>query len=99
MGERLTPAQYRTLSIIAETGFTLLLPMYWRDRHHQALLRHDFFRMRSDPFKTKADMLRGWITAKGRRAVESASASVRAKAKADADRDYAKYVAELEAGR
>lgn len=100
MTDRLTPAQFRTLEFIAECprGQTMLLPLYWRDQHHQALLRRGFLRLRADPFKTKAIMLRGRITARGRAAVENASPLIRAVAKANADRDYAKYCAEVEDG-
>jgi hypothetical protein len=100
MMPRLTVEQFRTLEIIARYpgGMTLLLPMYWRDRHHQSMIRRGFLRLRADPFKTKANMLRGRITANGRKAVQSASAAVRAQAKANADRDYEKYMREREAG-
>ena len=99
MRDRLTPAQYRTLSIIAECpgGRTFLIPEIWRDRHHQTLLRRGLLSLRADPFKTKANMLYGGITARGRKAVAGAPAGVRRQAKAAADRDYAKYIAEQEA--
>lgn len=98
---QLTTLQYRTLSIIAKypDGVTMLLPMYWKDRHHQTLLKRGFLRLRADPFKTKASMLHGRITARGRAAVKTASPSVRARAKEAADRAYARYVRELEEGR
>lgn len=100
MKTRLTPAQFNTLQFIAQGGGTThLLPVYWRDRHHQALLRHKLLRLRADPFRTKAGMLKGWITAKGRAAVADASAAVREKAKVLQDRDYERYIADLEAGR
>src|SRR5258706_15533769 len=94
MSDRLTSAQFRTLDFIATCprGQTLLLQLWWRDRHHQGLIRRGFLRLRVDPFKTKATMLRGWITAAGRKAVAGASATIRARAKADDDRDYRKYV-------
>lgn len=96
MSDRLTPTQYRTLRFIADCpkGQTMLIPVHWRGRHHQALLRRGLLNLRADPFKTRAIMLRGRITARGRRAVQSASAAVRARAKADSDRDYEKYVSE-----
>jgi hypothetical protein len=98
MSDKLTPEQYRTLSIIARypNGQTMLLPLYWRDRHHQALIKRGFLRLRANPFTTKASMLRGSITARGRKAVEQASRLVRAVAKANADRDYERYVREQE---
>lgn len=101
MGNRLTPNQFRTLEIIGgyPSGQTMLLPMYWRDRHHQALLRRGLLRVRADPFKTKAHMLRGSITKRGRDAVRGTSQAVRAQAKVDAERDYEKYVREIEEGR
>lgn len=100
MSSRITPAQFNTLEFINQGGGTThLLPVYWRDRHHQALLRHKFLRLRTDPFKTKAGMLIGRITAKGRRAVAAATESVRTKAKALSDRNYDRYIADIEAGR
>ncbi len=98
---KLTPTQFRTLEIISKCpgGQTMLLPLYWRGRHHQSLLARGFLRLRSDPFKTKAHMLRGHITAVGRRAVRDATPAVRAQAKKAADRDYAKYAREIEEGR
>lgn len=100
MSTRITPAQFNTLQFINQGGgSTLLLPVYWRDRHHQALLRHKLLRLRTDPFKTNASMLKGWITAKGREAVRSATGSLQDKAKALSDRDYERYMAEIEAGR
>jgi hypothetical protein len=98
MSMKLTPRQYSTLEFIATcpNGRTLLLPMYWRDRHHQALIKRGFLRLRADPFMTKANMLRGLITAKGRKAVEQTPPLVRAVAKANEDRDYERYVREQE---
>lgn len=99
MSDKLTPSQYRTLSIIARYpgGQTALLALHWCDRHHQALLKHGYLKLRADPFKTKADMLRGSITARGRKAVASASDRVKAQAKADEQRDHERYVREREA--
>ena len=60
MSSRITPSQFNTLEFINQGGGTThLLPVHWRNRHHQALLRHKFLRLRTDPFKTKA----GWIVA------------------------------------
>lgn len=96
MGIRITPAQFNTLQFIEQGGGTThLLPVHWCDTHHQALLRHKLLRLRTDPFKTRAGMLKGTITAKGRRAVALASDSVRAKAKALSERDYRRYLADL----
>lgn len=100
MTTRLTPAQFNTLQFIDQGGGTThLLPIYWRDRHHQALLRHNLLRLRADPFKTKAGMLKGWITARGRAAIVAAPPAVRDKAKALSDRAYERYIADIEAGR
>lgn len=90
MTDRLTPNQYRTLEIVAKCpgGQTMLLPIYWRDHHHQSLLKRGMLYLRADPFKTKASMLYGRITARGRKAVRDASESVRAKAQAAAERDF-----------
>lgn len=100
MSTRITPAQFNTLQFINQGGgSTILLPLYWRDRHHQALLRHKLLRLRTDPFKTKASVLKGWITAKGREAMRSAPGSVQDKAKALTDRAYELYIADIEAGR
>ena len=95
MSDALTPLQFRTLDFIASCpdGHTDLLPLHWRGRHHQQLIRRGFLRLRADPFKTKASMLRGSITVRGRAAVKSASAAVRERAKNDVDRDYAAYAA------
>lgn len=98
MSTRLTVYQYRVLEFIAVIGHTQLLPMHWRDRTHQALIRGGHLRLRADPFKTKAGMLKGWITAKGRKAVASASEAVKAQAKRDADRDYNKFAVERYGG-
>ena len=96
---RLTPAQFRTLQFIEQGGGTTgLMTIYWRDRHHQAMIRQKLLRLRTDPFKTKTEYIYGSITALGRKAVAGASASVRAKAKAAADRGYEKYRAKIEAG-
>lgn len=91
MTDILTPRQYRTLSFIATCpkGQTMLMPVYWRDRHHQALLRRGLLRLKADPFKTRASMLYGCITARGRRAVERATDAVKRRAKADEDREHA----------
>lgn len=97
MSKKLTPTQFNTLQFIEQGGGTTgLMTIYWRDRHHQALLRKGLLRMRTDPFKTKADYLYGSITAAGRKAVAETSATVRAKAKAASDRYYEKYVREME---
>ncbi len=98
MSNRLTPLQYRTLNFIAKgpSGQTMLLPVYWRDRHHQTLLKRGFLRLRADPFKTKANMLRGHITARGRRAVETAAEAVKRRAREDDQRDYEAYIAEAD---
>lgn len=99
MSDKLTPAQFNTLEFIATGGgVTGLMTYHWRDRHHQSLIRRGLLRMRADPFKTKSDYLYGSITARGRKAVASASAAVRTKAKAASDRDYEKYMRELEVG-
>lgn len=100
MGNRITPAQFNTLQFIKRGGGrTGLMTIYWRDRHHQSLLRKGLLRLRTDPFKTKADYLYGSITAAGRKAVANASAAVRDKAKALSDRAYKRYIADIEAGR
>ena len=80
---RLTAAQYSTLSFYTETkiGKTLMLTSFWRDRHHQALIRHGYLRLRADPFKTRAAFLAGWITGRGKRAVQTASEAVKAQSK------------------
>lgn len=99
MVDRLTAAQFNTLQFIRDGGGkTFLLPMHWRDQHHQALLKRGLLSLRTDPFKTKANMLYGRITARGRKAVSFASAGVREKAKAASERSYAKYVSEIERG-
>lgn len=97
---KLTVAQFRTLEFIAgcPKGQTFLLPLYWRDRHHQALIRRGLLRIGADPFKTKAHMLRGRITGRGRKAVAAATLALRAAAAAAERRDFEKYVRELEEG-
>jgi hypothetical protein len=96
---KLTPAQFNTLQFIERGGGTTgLMTIYWRDRHHQAMIRHELLRLRTDPFKTKTEYIYGSITALGRKAVAEASAAVRAKAKAASDRDYANHTAKAEAG-
>lgn len=98
MAERITAEQYSTLSIIAQTGRTFLLPEHWRNRHYQSLLRRGLLRLRADPFKTKALMLFGSITKRGREAVAGAPQSIRDRAKALQDQDYLDYRAAIERG-
>lgn len=99
MRDKLTPAQYWTLSLVMlyPGGATQLLPLHWRDRHHQSLIRRGFIRLRTDPFKTKAIMLRGEVTLRGKNAVLATPAAVKAEARAAADRHYEKYMRECEA--
>jgi hypothetical protein len=100
MATRLTPAQFLTLDFIERGGGrTMLLPVYWRDRHHQTMVRGRLLRLRADPFKTKANMLHGSITKLGREAVKGASDAIRAKAKVISDRAYRKYIRDIEEGR
>lgn len=95
MSDRLTPKQYLTLDFISKgTGETALLPMHWRDRHHQHLIQRGFLSLRSNPFTTNAHMLKGRITVRGTRALMAATDAVRRKAKALADREYEHYVSE-----
>jgi hypothetical protein len=99
MADRLTAAQYWTLSLIMlyPGGATRLLPLHWRDRHHQSLIRRGFIRLRTDPFKTKAIMLRGEVTQRGKNAVLATPETVKVEARVAADRHYDKYVRECEA--
>lgn len=99
MASRLTPAQYRTLSYIMlfPDRATLLLPLYWRDRHHQVLIRRGFLQLRADPFKTKAIMLRGRVTVRGCLAVLATPEAVKTQARVAEDRDYEKYMRDREA--
>lgn len=101
MSIRLTPTQYRTLSIIARypNGQTILTAGIWCDRHHQTLLKRGLLRLRADPFKTKASMLHGSITLRGRLAVHQTPIRIRKAAEADAERDYQKYIRDIEEGR
>ncbi len=100
MRERLTPTQYRTLRIISEClgGRTFLIPSIWRDRHHQSLIKRKFLCLGADPFKTKANMLHGRITARGREALRLVCKSVVIQAKFDEARDQRAYAAEQERG-
>jgi hypothetical protein len=93
MTDRLTPQQFITLEFIATCpkGRTMLHPSWWRDRHHQRLIERGLLRLPTDPFKSKATLLYGSITAKGRKAVSAATANVRAKAKELSDRAFEAY--------